>query len=101
MRREKRWQPQTGTRTKEAVVIVDEAYKAIVDTLVIGHMGVWGMDAHGFAEDLSQRSLRTHKIVVDFRCPELVTIKNAFFELGIECGCAVRLRCRRHSEPPS
>jgi hypothetical protein len=83
------------------VVIVDEAYKAVIDTLVIGHMSVWGVDTHGFAEDFGQRSLRAHKIVVYLCCPTLVAIKYAFFKLGIECSGAVRLRCRRHGEPPS
>ena len=62
------------------MVVVDEIHEALVDTLVIGHVGQWCMNPHRFADDLGQRAASPHKSVVGFAGTDLVTGEDAILE---------------------
>ena len=47
-----------GARAQQAVVVVDEVHEAVVEALVVGHVGVGRVDAHRLAQHLGQRPAR-------------------------------------------
>ena len=79
-------QPHARARAEEAVVVVDESDEAVVDSLVVGHVGVGGVDADRLADDLGERALRPHKVVEHLGGPDLVPGEDALLELGVQRG---------------
>ena len=82
---------------QQAVVIVDEVGVAVVDPLVIRHVGVGGVDADALGDDLGQRPAGADQIVVDVAGALLVAHQAAVLQLVVEAadlrGCvAVRRR---------
>ena len=77
-------QLQRGARAQQAVVVVDEVDEAVVDPLVIGHVRIGPVDAHGLAQHLGERSALPHQIVVGLAGADLVARQNAILELVVE-----------------
>src|SRR5690349_17739892 len=81
------------------MVVVDEIRKAIVDALMVWHMRIGRMDAHGFGHDLRHGPSATQQFVVDAAAALLIAGEHAILELPIEasrfltavcCGCGLR-----------
>ena len=77
-------QMQRRARRQQAVVVVDEVRIAVVDPLVIRHVGVGRVDAHALGDDLVQRPAGTHQIVKHLAGADLVARHDALFQRGIE-----------------
>ena len=88
-----------GARREQAMVVVDEIRKAVVDALMVGHMRIGRMDAHRFGHDLRQRPPAAQQFVIDPAAALLIAGEHAIFELLIEasrfltavcCCCGLR-----------
>ena len=66
------------------MVVVDKVDEAVVDALVIGHVRVWPVDAHGLAQHLSERPAVEHQIIVAFTGADLVASEDAVLKLFVE-----------------
>ena len=91
-------QVDRGAGAQQAVVVVDEVRVAVVDPLVIRHVGVRRVDAHALGDDLGQRPAGADQIVVDLAGALLVAHQDALFQLGVEAAClgAIRRGRRLH-----
>jgi hypothetical protein len=82
------------------VVVVHEVHVPVVHALVIGHVGIGGVDAHGLAQHLGERPAIAHQPIVDLARALLVTGHDALFQRGVagiggtRCGD----RVRRHQD---
>ena len=93
-------QTQTGARTQEAVIVVDEAKHAVIDPLMIGHMRVGRVNANGFADDLRQGPLGPDEAVKDVAGADLIAVENAFFKFGVYRLGIRRCHSRLHGMTP-
>ena len=75
---------QGGARAQQAMVVVDEVDEPVVDPLVIGHVGVGGMDADRLAHHLRQRPAAPHQIVIDVAGARLVAGEYPILELVVQ-----------------
>jgi hypothetical protein len=73
-----------GAGTQQAMVVVDEVDETIVDTLVVGDVGVGSVDPHGLAQHLGERPAAAHQIIVGFTGADLVAGKDAILELVVK-----------------
>ena len=64
-----------GACAQQAMIVVDEVGIAVVDPLVIRHVGVGGMDAHALGHDLLERPACANQVVVDLAGADLSRIR--------------------------
>ena len=69
---------------QQAVIVVDEVRKPVVDALVAWHMRVRRMDAHALCDDLVQRTAGTHQVIIDVAGAHLITRHHPLLQLGVE-----------------
>ena len=95
-----RHQRQADALAQEAVVVVDELDDAVVEPLVVRHVGERRVDADGLAEDLDGRPMLLEEPIEDVARPLLIARHDALFETGV-FGAGDRLArhrgCRGHS----
>ena len=87
-------QVDRGARRQQAMVVVDEIRKAVVDALMVWHMGIGRMDAHRLGHDLGQRPAAAQQFVVDPAAAFLIAGEHAFFELAVEARRFLTAVCR-------
>ena len=73
-----------GAGRQQAMVVVDEIDVAVVDPLVIRHVRVGRVDAHGLADHLGHRPALPHQIVIDVARALLVARQDAIFEFLVQ-----------------
>ena len=76
-----------GAGAQQAMVVVDEVGVAVVDPLVIRHMGIRRVDTNALGDDLGQRPAGADQIVVDIAGAFLVAHQAAVFQLVVETAC--------------
>ena len=86
------------------MVVVDEVRIAVVDPLVIRHMGIGRMDANALGDDLVQRPAGAHQIIEHLAGADLVARQNAVLQPGIEprrvaTRCGVRVHVHAECFP--
>ena len=65
---------------EQAVVIVHEADDAVVEALMVRHVGVGRVNADDLAQELGERPSRANEIVEDLAGRPLVALQDLFFE---------------------
>ena len=83
-------------RAQQAMIVVDEIRKPVVDALMVWHMRVGRMNAHRLRHDLRQRPAAAQQFVVDTAAAFLVASEEPLFELAVEMSrfvTAVFARC--------
>jgi hypothetical protein len=66
------------------MVVVDKVDEAVVDSLVIGHVRVRPVDAHGLAQHLGERPAVERQVIVAFTGADLVASEDAILKLFVE-----------------
>src|SRR4051812_13920047 len=66
------------------MIVIDEIDVAVVDSLVIRHVRVRRVDAHGFGDDFAHRPALLYELVIDIARALLVAVENALFKLGVQ-----------------
>ena len=84
---------------RQAVIVVHEAEKAAIDPLMVGHVGVRGVDAHGLPGDLGDRPPGLDQFVEGQGRADLVPRQAPILELCVQRGRPVPRAC--HEGPPS
>src|SRR6185369_15665695 len=78
-----RGQRQADALAQQAVVVVHELDHAVVETLVVGHVGVGRVDAHSLAGDLGEGPSLLEEAVQRLAGAELIAGEDAFFQTGV------------------
>ena len=73
-------QVDRGPGRQQAVVVVDEIRVPVVDPLMIGNVGIRGVNADAFSDDLGQRTASPHQLVIDIAGALLVPHQAAVFQ---------------------
>ena len=83
LRRDHRPERQAHPLAEEAVVVVHELDHAVVEALVIRHVGVGGVDPDGLAQDLGDRAALLEEPVEHLARADLVALDDALLQAGI------------------
>ena len=78
--RHQRHQVDARARAEQAVVVVHEPHDAVVEALVVGHVGVGRVDAHELPDQLGDGHPPAHQIVEDVAGRALVPLEDLVFE---------------------
>ena len=73
-------QVDAGARAEQAVVVVHEAHDAVVEALVVRHVGVGCVDAHELPDQLGDGHPRPHQIVEDVAGRALIPLEDLVLE---------------------
>ncbi len=68
------------------MVVVHELDNAVVETLVIGHVGVGRVDSNDLADELGQGPARADQVVEDVAGAQLVALQDLLFEPRVGIG---------------
>ena len=65
------------------MIVIDEVRVAVIDTLVIRHMGERRVDTHPRGDDFGQRPAGADQIVINFTGADLIAHQDAVFQLVV------------------
>ena len=94
LRRDHRPEGQAHALAEQAVVIVHELDHAVVEALVIRHVGVGRVDPDRLAQDLGDRATLLEELVEHPARADLVTLDDAVLQAGILGGGHLLIRGR-------
>src|SRR5262249_39777533 len=71
-------------RAQQAMIVVDEVRKPVIDALMVWHMRVGRMNADRFGHDLGQGPAAAQQFVVSATAAFLIAGEESFFELVVK-----------------